>query len=31
MDFSYVPAGRGVVVDRIGSVGDYRYELLGNI
>lgn len=31
MDFSYVPAGRGVVVDRIGIVGDYRYELLGHL
>lgn len=29
-DFSYVPAGRGIEVQRIGAVADYRYELLGH-
>lgn len=29
-DFCHVPAGRGLVVDRIGAVADYRYELLGH-
>ncbi|WP_418147419.1 XRE family transcriptional regulator [Variovorax paradoxus] len=30
-DFSHVRAGKGVVVDRIGAVADYRYELLGHL
>lgn len=30
-DFSHVPAGRGVQVDRVGAVADYRYELIGHI
>jgi transcriptional regulator with XRE-family HTH domain len=30
-DFCHVRAGRGVVVDRIGAVSDYRYELLGHL
>ncbi|MDH6165529.1 transcriptional regulator with XRE-family HTH domain [Variovorax boronicumulans] len=30
-DFCHVPAGQGVVVDRIGAVADYRYELLGHL
>lgn len=30
-DFSHVPAGRGVHVDRVGSVANYRYELIGHI
>lgn len=30
-DFCHVPAGRGLVVDRIGAVADYRYELLGHL
>ena len=30
-DFSHVPAGRGIVVDRLGSVSGYRYELLGHL
>lgn len=29
-DFSHVLAGRGIVVDRIGAVAGYRYELLGH-
>ncbi len=29
-DFSHVPAGRGIVVDRVGAVAGYRYELLGH-
>lgn len=29
-DFCHVPAGRGLVVDRVGAVADYRYELLGH-
>jgi transcriptional regulator with XRE-family HTH domain len=29
-DFSHVPAGRGILVDRIGAVRGYRYELLGH-
>ncbi|WP_354337293.1 helix-turn-helix domain-containing protein [Variovorax paradoxus] len=29
-DFCHVRAGRGVLVDRIGAVADYRYELLGH-
>ncbi|MBW8720090.1 MAG: helix-turn-helix transcriptional regulator, partial [Variovorax paradoxus] len=28
-DFCHVRAGHGVLVDRIGAVADYRYELLG--
>jgi len=30
-DFCHVPAGRGIRVDRIGAVSDYRYELLGHL
>jgi transcriptional regulator with XRE-family HTH domain len=30
-DFSHVRAGHGVVVDRVGAVFDYRYELLGHL
>ncbi|MEP6722083.1 MAG: XRE family transcriptional regulator [Variovorax sp.] len=30
-DFCHVPAGRGILVDRIGAVRDYRYELLGHL
>lgn len=30
MDFCHVPAGRGIQVDRVGAVTDYRYELLGH-
>ncbi|WPH24456.1 helix-turn-helix domain-containing protein [Variovorax paradoxus] len=30
-DFSHVRAGQGVVVDRVGAVADYRYELLGHL
>lgn len=30
-DFSHVPAGKGILVDRIGAVADYRYELLGHL
>ncbi|MBB4226086.1 glyoxylate utilization-related uncharacterized protein [Variovorax guangxiensis] len=29
-DFCHVRAGLGLVVDRIGAVADYRYELLGH-
>jgi transcriptional regulator with XRE-family HTH domain len=29
-DFSHVPAGKGLQVERLGSVADYRYELLGH-
>jgi len=29
-DFCHVPSGRGLVVDRVGAVADYRYELLGH-
>ncbi|MDP9877928.1 transcriptional regulator with XRE-family HTH domain [Variovorax boronicumulans] len=30
-DFCHVRAGQGVVVDRVGAVADYRYELLGHL
>jgi len=30
-DFSHVPAGRGVQVDRVGAVANYRYDLIGHI
>ena len=30
-DFCHVRARQGVVVDRIGAVSDYRYELLGHL
>jgi transcriptional regulator with XRE-family HTH domain len=30
-DFSHVPAGKGIFVDRIGAVAGYRYELLGHL
>ncbi|MBS0339445.1 MAG: helix-turn-helix transcriptional regulator [Proteobacteria bacterium] len=29
-DFSLVQAGRGILVDRVGAVAGYRYELLGH-
>lgn len=29
-DFSHVRAGKGILVDRIGAVAGYRYELLGH-
>ncbi|MGN8084120.1 helix-turn-helix domain-containing protein [Variovorax sp. 22077] len=29
-DLCHVRAGRGLIVDRIGAVADYRYELLGH-
>lgn len=29
-ELCHVPAGRGLVVDRLGAVADYRYELLGH-
>lgn len=30
-DFCHVHAGHGVVVDRVGAIADYRYELLGHL
>lgn len=30
-DFCHVPAGKGIVVDRVGTVAGYRYELLGHL
>ena len=30
-DFSHVPAGKGVLVNRIGAVANYRYEQIGHI
>lgn len=30
-DFSFVPAGGGIVIDRVGVVAGYRYELLGHL
>ncbi|CAN7498094.1 XRE family transcriptional regulator [Variovorax sp. LjRoot84] len=30
-DLSFVPAGHGIMVERIGAVADYRYELLGHL
>jgi hypothetical protein len=29
-DFSHVPAGKGIPVERIGAVAGYHYELLGH-
>ncbi len=29
-DFSYVVAGKGILVERVGAVAGYRYELLGH-
>ncbi|WP_307867073.1 XRE family transcriptional regulator [Variovorax sp. E3] len=29
-DFCHVPAGHGLVVERVGAVAGYRYELLGH-
>jgi transcriptional regulator with XRE-family HTH domain len=29
-DFSHIPAGRGIRIDRVGAVAGYRYELLGH-
>lgn len=29
-DFSHVAAGKGLVIDRVGAVSGYRYELLGH-
>ena len=31
LDISYVPAGRGIHVQRVGAVTDYHYELLGHL
>ncbi|MDM0028123.1 helix-turn-helix domain-containing protein [Variovorax saccharolyticus] len=30
-DFSHVPSGKGLRVERLGTVADYRYELLGHV
>ncbi len=30
-DISYVPAGKGLKVDRVGAVSGYKYELLGHL
>ncbi|RYE67275.1 MAG: cupin domain-containing protein, partial [Oxalobacteraceae bacterium] len=30
-DWSFVPAGRGILVERTGAAADYRYELLGHL
>ena len=30
-DFSHVPSGKGLRVERFGAVADYRYELLGHV
>ena len=30
-DCSFVPAGMGLVVERVGAVSGYRYELLGHL
>ncbi|MDB5827043.1 MAG: putative transcriptional regulator, family [Variovorax sp.] len=30
-DFCHVRAGRGILVERLGAVNDYRYELLGHL
>ena len=30
-DISHVSAGKGIVVDRVGAVAGYRYELLGHL
>lgn len=30
-DCSFVPAGKGVIVERVGAVAGYRYELLGHL
>ncbi|MGR4870324.1 helix-turn-helix domain-containing protein [Variovorax sp. LARHSF232] len=30
-DFSYVPAGGGLVVERVGVAAGYRYELVGHL
>ena len=30
-DLCHVPAGNGILVDRIGAVADYRAELLGHL
>ena len=29
-DFSFVPAGKGIQVERVGAVTGYHYELLGH-
>lgn len=29
-DFSHVPAGKGILVERVGAVAGYQYELLGH-
>jgi transcriptional regulator with XRE-family HTH domain len=31
LDFSYVPAGGGLVVERVGVAAGYRYELVGHL
>ncbi|MDM0036715.1 XRE family transcriptional regulator [Variovorax sp. J22P271] len=30
-DFSHVPSGQGLRVERLGAVANYRYELLGHV
>ena len=30
-DFGHVPSGKGLRVDRLGAVANYRYELLGHV
>lgn len=30
-DFSHVPAGKGIVAERVGVLAGYRYELLGHL
>ena len=30
-DFSHVPSGKGLRVERLGAVANYRYELLGHV
>jgi len=30
-DCSFVPAGKGILVERVGAVAGYRYELLGHL
>ena len=31
LDFSHVPAGHGIHVQRVGAVANYQYELLGHL
>ncbi len=30
-DCSFVPAGKGIIVERVGAIAGYRYELLGHL